>query len=435
MTALVKGTARQAMAARAVRPYGGVVALGTAGSDIASTPIGPLAPGVLPAGVRSRFVENVNGIRVHVLEAGFEGSDRPAVLLIHGFPELAFSWRRVMPQLAAAGFHVIAPDLRGYGRTDGTGVTFDEDPTPYRTLNRVLDMTALVSAFGYTSVAAVVGHDVGSAVAAWSSIVQPDIFRATVLMSTPFGGTPGLLFDTANQPRIEPAADPRDDIYEQLAQLSPPRKHFGEFYATREANGNMWRAPQGLHAFLRAYYHMKSADWERNEPHPLAASTAEEWAKLPRYYVMDLDRGMAEQVAPEMPSAAEIAANVWLPDRDLRVYVEEYERNGFQGGLQSYRLDFRGRSSVDLGLFAGRTIDQPSMFIAGKSDWGVFQVPGSLERMQGSACTEMLGVHLLEGAGHWVQQEQADQVSELLLGFLRDPAVRAQRSKAGTSDG
>jgi pimeloyl-ACP methyl ester carboxylesterase len=416
------------MAAPEVCPYGGAVALGKAGSDTASTPIGPLAPSVLTAGVRSRFVEDVNGIRVHVLEAGFERADRPAVLLLHGFPELAFSWRRVMPPLAAAGFHVIAPDLRGYGRTDGTDATFDDDPAPYRTLNRVLDMTALVSAFGYTSLAAVVGHDVGSAVAAWSSIVRPDVFRATVLMSTPFGGTPGLPFDTANRRGATRAPAPRDDIYERLAELSPPRKHFGEYYATREANGNMWRARQGLQAFLRAYYHVKSADWDGNAPRPLEARTAEEWAKLPRYYVMDLDKGMAEQVAAEMPTSAEIAANTWLPDADLCVYVEEYGRNGFQGGLQSYRLDFAGRFSAELRMFAGRTIDQPSMYIAGRSDWGVFQAPGSFERMQGSACTRMQGVHLLDGAGHWVQQEQHEQVSELLLEFLESPAVRAERS-------
>jgi len=344
------------------------------------------------------------------------------VLLVHGFPELAFSWRKVMPPLAAAGFHVIAPDLRGYGRTDGTEVKFDDDLSPFRTLNRVLDMTALVSAFGYRSLAAIVGHDVGSGVAAWSSVVRPDMFRATVLMSAPFGGTPALPFNTADQPRKPAAADSgpgTDDIYEQLARLTPPRKHYQRYYSTREANDNMWHARQGVHAFLRAYYHMKSADWKQNKPGPLKARTAEEWAKLPRYYVMDLDKGMAEQVALEMPSAAEIAGNKWLPDSDLRVYAEEYGRTGFQGGLQSYRVGSSGRFNAELGMFAGRTIDQPSMFIAGKSDWGAFQAPGSLERMQQSACTRMQGVHLLEGAGHWVQQEQAEQVTKLILEFLQ----------------
>jgi pimeloyl-ACP methyl ester carboxylesterase len=384
----------------------------------------PLSTDVLPRGVRARFVDNVNGIRMHVLDAGFTTSSgsitpRPAILLVHGFPELAYSWRKIMLPLAAAGFHVVAPDLRGYGRSGGTAVKFDDDLAPWRTLNEVTDMVALLSAMGYRSVAAVVGHDFGSPVAAWCSVARPDVFRSTVLMSAPFAGPPALPFKSADSPVSETAAVPADRIYDDLARLTPPRKHYQRYYSTRQANDNMQHAPQGLHAFLRAYYHMKSADWKRNQPAPLKARTAEEWAKLPRYYVMDLDKGMAETVAPEMPSAAEIAACKWLPDDELRVYSTEYGRTGFQGGLQSYRIGSSGRFTADLQLFAGRTIDQSSMFIAGKSDWGAYQNPGALERMKTSACTHMSGVHFVEGAGHWVQQEQPDRVSALILDFLR----------------
>ncbi|HEV3062682.1 MAG TPA: alpha/beta hydrolase [Vicinamibacterales bacterium] len=377
----------------------------------------PLGQDVLPRGVRARFVNNVNGIRMHVLEAGFEGDRRPAVLLVHGFPELAYSWRKVMPAIAAAGYHVIAPDLRGYGRSDGTDVTFDDDLSPWRTLNEVTDMVALVTAFGYRTVAAVVGHDFGSPVAAWCSVVRPDVFRSVVLMSAPFAGPPSLPFDTVDA-SAGPAA-PADRIYDDLAHLTPPRKHYQRYYSTREANDNMRKAPQGLHAFLRAYYHMKSADWKQNQPHQLAARSAEEWAKLPRYYVMDLSKGMAETVAPEMPSAAAIAACKWLPEEELRVYSGEYGRTGFQGGLQSYRIGSTPRFGAELQLFSGRTIDQPSLFIAGKSDWGAFQNPGALERMQKSACTRMSGATFVDGAGHWVQQEQPEQVSRLIVDFLR----------------
>jgi pimeloyl-ACP methyl ester carboxylesterase len=387
----------------------------------------PYSPSVLPPGIRSRFVDNGNGIRMHVLESGFETRNRPAVVLLHGFPELAFSWRRVMAPIAGAGYHVIAPDLRGYGRTSGTDVTYDEDLGPFRTLNEVRDVLGLVSAFGYRSVAAIIGHDFGSPVSAWCSVVRPDVFRSTVLMSAPFGGTPSFPFDTAD---ASPAAGaPAGDIYEQLAKLKPPRKHYQRYYATRDANRNLSSPPQGVHAFLRAYYHMKSADWKQNQPAPLKARTAEEWAKLPRYYVMDLDKGMAETVAAEMPSAAEIAANKWLPEADLEVYSTEYERTGFQGGLQGYR----GGSSQyanELLTFSGRTIDQPSMFIGGKSDWGVFQNPGAFERMQKTACTRMVGAHLVEGAGHWVQQEQPEQVTRLILAFLRDHATPQRSSGA-----
>ena len=382
-----------------------------------TAPIGPLPSSVLPPGVRSRFVDNVNGLRMHVLEAGFEKRSGRALLLVHGYPELAYSWRKQLVPLAAAGYHVFAPDLRGYGRTSGTDVKFDDDLAPFRTLNEVRDMLALVSAFGYRSVDAIIGHDFGSPVSAWCAVSRPDVFRSVVLMSAPFGGTPSLPFNTADAKSQPPPAG--DNIYEELAKLKPPRKHYQRYYATREANDNMWKAPQGVHAFLRAYYHMKSADWKQNNPHPLEARTAAEWAKMPRYYIMDLDKGMAEQVAAEMPSPAEIAANRWLPDNELRVYAEEYGRTGFQGGLQGYRGG-GSRYASEVQLFAGRTIDQPSMFIAGKSDWGAYQNPGALERMQKTACTRMLGVHFVDGAGHWVQQEQAEATTRLLLGFLRE---------------
>jgi pimeloyl-ACP methyl ester carboxylesterase len=395
--------------------------------------MGPLDQSVLPRGIRARVVNNVNGIRMHVLEAGYdasagsgpsrassrdEGGRRPAVLLVHGFPELAYSWRKVMLPIAAAGYHVIAPDLRGYGRSGGTDVKYDDDLSPWRTLNEVTDMVALMSAFGYRSVAAIVGHDFGSPVAAWSALVRPDLFRSVVLMSAPFAGPPALPFDTADRPPSSAGAA-ADTIYDDLAKLTPPRKHYQRYYSTREANGNMRDAPQGLHAFLRAYYHMKSADWKQNHPAPLAARTAVEWAKLPRYYVMELNKGMAETVAPEMPSAAAIAACAWLPDDELRVYSAEYGRTGFQGGLQSYRVGSTGRFNAELQTFSGRTIDQPSMFIAGRSDWGAYQNPGALERMQKTACTHMTAAHIVDGAGHWVQQEQPARVSALIVEFLR----------------
>lgn len=181
----------------------------------------------------------------------------------------------------------------------------------------------------------------------------------------------------------------------------------------------MWRAASGVHSFLRAYYHMKSGDWKQNIPFPLKARTASEWAKLPRYYVMDLDKGMAETVAPEMPSAAEIARCEWLTEDELTVYSEEYKRTGFQGGLQAYRVRWIGRYTSELLLFSGRTIDVPSLFIGGKSDWGVYQDPGTFEKMPKSASTRMVGSHLLDQAGHWVQQEQPEAVNQRLLAFLR----------------
>jgi pimeloyl-ACP methyl ester carboxylesterase len=384
------------------------------GQVAVNPPLQPLDPAVLPRGVRSRFVDNVNGIRMHVLECGYEAADRPGVLLLHGFPELAYSWRKVMPALAAAGFHVMAPDVRGYGRSGGADATYDDDLRPFQDLNKVRDVLALVFAFGHQSVA-VVGHDQGSSLAGWCALARPDVFRSVVMMSAPFVGAPSPQSGLANATSRSSASPDPDRIYEELAALTPPRQHYRRYYATRGANENLWHAPQGIHAFLRAYYHMKSADWKQNQPHPLAGRTAAEWAKLPRYYVMDLGKGMAETVAPEMPSAAAIAANRWLPDAELRVYSEEFGRTGFQGGLNYYRTGVDPEAPI----FAGRNIDVPATFIGGKSDWGVYQNPGALERLESTICTNYRGTHLVDGAGHWVQQEQPDQVSRLILDFLR----------------
>jgi pimeloyl-ACP methyl ester carboxylesterase len=376
----------------------------------------PLKPAVLPPGIRSRFVADINGLQMHVLEAGFAEAGRPLVLMLHGFPEIAYSWRKVMPSLAEAGFHVVAPDQRGYGRTTGWDADFDGDLAQYRLLNAVRDALGLVAALGYGSVAAVVGHDFGASVAAWCAVVRPDVFRSVALMSAPFAGPPELPFDTDKNPP-QPSTGP--SIHEALAALPRPRKHYQWYYSTRPANNEMWHCPQGVHAFLRAYFHHKSADWKENRPHRLASWSAGELAKMPTYYIMDLDDDMPAGVAKAMPSAAEIAACRWLPDEELAVYSAEYQRNGFQGGLNWYRARTTGRYDAELQLFSGRTIDVPSLFVSGKSDWGVYQRPGSFERMQGTACTQMLGCHLIDGAGHWVQQEQPEAVSRLLTDFLR----------------
>jgi len=373
-----------------------------------------MIPLPLPDGIRSRQIDGVNGLRMHALEAG--DPSRPAVLLLHGFPELAYSWRHVMLPLAAAGFHVIAPDQRGYGRTTGWSADYDADLAPFGLLNLVRDMLGLLAACGHGGVAAVVGHDFGSPVAAWCALVRPDVFRSVVLMSAPFPGPPSL-------PESAGAARPAGDIHADLAALDPPRRHYQWWYSTREAAGDLDRPAQGLPAFLRAYYHMKSADWPANRPFPLQGWNAAELAKLPEYYVMRADRGMAATVAPAMPRHDA----PWLTDAELAVYAGEYARTGFQGGLNWYRGRTTGQFESALQLYAGRTIDVPSLFIAGAQDWGIHQTPGALTRMQGEACTRMQGCHLIDGAGHWVQQEKAAAVARLLVAFCRDvsaPTVR-----------
>jgi len=378
-----------------------------------------LPSSVLPPGVRARILPGINGLDIHVLEAGFETKGRPAVMLLHGFPELAYSWRKVLPALGAAGYHAIAPDHRGYGRTTGWDADYDGDLASFRFTNLLRDAIGVLLALGHRSAEAVVGHDFGASIASYAALVRPDLFKRMVLMSAPFGGLPALPYDTADKPA---SAGAPPDVHAALAALPRPRKHYQWYYSTRPANANIWQARQGVHDFLRAYYHHKSADWKANKPFPLKGWIAEELAKMPTYYVMDLADGMAETVAKEMPTPAEIASNAWLPDRELRVYSAEYTRTGFQGGLNAYRVRTTGRFGAEHEIYSGRTIDVPATFISGRSDWGIYQNPGAIDRMQKTACTRMKEIHLIEGAGHWVQQEQPDEVNRLLLQFLKTPA-------------
>lgn len=377
-----------------------------------AAPLEPLDTALLPVGVRARIVPGVNGLDVHLLEAGHERPGAPLVLLLHGFPELAWSWRKVVPVLAAAGYHVVAPDLRGYGRTTGCDTSFHGDVRGFRMFNLVVDALCLVRALGRERVHAVVGHDFGSPLAAWCALTRPDVFPAVVLMSAPFAGAPPLdAFDTAKG---------AVDLHLALAALERPRKHYQWYYSTPDADAHLRDCPQGVHAFLRAYYHHKSADWPGNRPEPLRGRTAGDLARLPTYYVMDLHEDMAATVAPHLPAPAQVAACEWLTEAELAVYAAEFERTGFQGGLQWYRCATSPAIAAELRLFAGRRIEVPALFVAGRQDWGVYQRPGDFERMQSHALADLRGCHLVDGAGHWVQQEQADRVNELLLEFLGD---------------
>jgi len=369
----------------------------------------------LPIGIRSRRIDNNNGVTLHILEAGFETPGKPCVVLLHGFPELAYSWRNQLLPLARAGFHVVAPDLRGYGLSAVAPVNFADDLLPYSVLNRVSDVLGLVRALGYEKVAAVVGHDWGGPTAQWCARVRPDIFQSVVSMSTPFRRAPRLPLGSADS---HGPVEPEIDIQKDLAALPRPRKHYFWYSASQPANNDMWHAPQGVHELLRELFYFKSADWKGNKPFPLKSWTASELAKMPTYYIMDLDKGIAATMAAERPSKAEIAACKWMTEADLRVYSTEFNRTGFQGGLNYYRVDMDTRFDGDLNSFAGRTIDVPSCYIGGDSEWAVYQSPGTFEAMH-NVCTRLLGVHLVTGAGHSLAEEQPEQVNRLLLEFLR----------------
>ena len=214
-------------------------------------------------------------------------------------------------------------------------------------------------------------------------------------------------------------------MHRDLAALPRPRKHYQWYYSTRQANADMHRAPQGVHDFLRGYYHHKSADWKDNKPYSAAGLDRQRAGKAAdllrdgsgQRHGRDRRRGNAVSAKPSPPTT-------WLPDSELAFYSAEYARTGFQGGLQWYRCGTSGEFIAELQTWSGRTIDVPSCFISGQQDWGTYQRPGVFEAMQKTACTNMIGCHLIDGAGHWVQQEQPAEVSRLLLAFLQRAAAK-----------
>jgi len=361
----------------------------------------PLAADVLPPAIEARVVHTAQNLDMHYLSAG--DPSHPVLLLLHGFPELAFSWRKVMPGLAAAGYYVIAPDQRGYGRTTGWPDGYDVDLNPYHMPSLVLDQLALLAALEVEQVHGVIGHDFGSPVAAWCALIRPDVFTRLVMMSAPFAGPPGF------------SGGRGGELDQALAALTPPRRHYQWYYATRSANGDLLGAIQGLETFLAQYYYLKSGLWAGNTPHSLPGWETAALAVMPGYYIMPRSKTMAEVVAADASGEDLGALSGWLPRPELEVYASEFSRTGFQGGLNWYRAALSQAGMRSLRLYSGVRIEVPATFLAGSRDWGMYQSPGALNAMAERACRHLMGCHVVDGAGHWVQQEQPERVVELLL--------------------
>jgi pimeloyl-ACP methyl ester carboxylesterase len=281
----------------------------------------PYGNGTLPAGVRARLIPNVNGLTVNILEAGFETPGRPLVL----FPNLAYSWRKVMPALGAAGYYAVAPDCRGFGRTTGWDNSWDADPQPFLALNMVRDQIALVYALGYRSTAMMVGHDQGSLMASLGALIRPDMFPRLTLIGGGGGGVPSFPFNTANGAPVPTPEYTSAELDAEYANLNPPRRGYQDYWASPEADRDMKDVPQGMTNFFRAFYYMKSADFPGNQNlQPLhavhtAKEAAEQNARIPEYYVMRRGRSMPATVAAVMPDAAYIKACKWLTEPECEV--------------------------------------------------------------------------------------------------------------------
>lgn len=344
--------------------------------------------------ITSKFIDDVNGLRVHYLECG-EG---PVIVLLHGFPELAFSWRKIMPLLADAGYRVIAPDQRGYGLTTGWHAD-DAHFRDFRQVNLVHDVIAFCHRLNISRIHALVGHDFGSPVAGFTALMRPDMVQRLICMSTPFSGVPALDFHG-------PA--PHQILDKALAGLQPPRKHYQWYYSGDTAAQDLAEAGQGLANFLRGYYYLKSGDKPDSVPSVLTSSSPDEYAKLPGYYIMCRELTMPMVVEQALGGLDIDTLNecAWLSPAELGVYVSAFSETGFQGALNWYRCVTDVKLLADLGVFSGAALAMPMAFVAGDKDWGVWQSPGALEQMESSAPDRFMGATLVDGAGHWVQQEQ-----------------------------
>lgn len=351
-----------------------------------------LPPLPLPPGVSSRYVDctTSHSLVFHILESlpdlKSSGAKPKLVLLCHGFPDLAYSWRKMLPLLSSQGYHAVAFDQRGFGRTFSRKPLTESSFSP---LALIRDTVALVQALGYTSVSCVVGHDFGAVPASLCALARPDMFHCLVLMSHPSKGPPQLPFNTSpsyGEPSAAPPPPP-PPMDEALAALPRPRKPYKWYYCEPSSNAEMtYPAGVHLHTFLRGYFHLKSADWDGNHPHRLEGWTSTELEKMPRYYVMDLADTMRQAVARDMeaedPQTVASRSSRWLPDAELAVYVQEYGRTTFQGGLNWYKVLTQPEMAAEMEVWSGMKIPIPTVLICGKGDWGTYQVPGALEAME-----------------------------------------------------
>lgn len=318
-------------------------------------------------GPRLRTVQ-LPGLRMRVAEQG--GTGAPLVILCHGFPESWRSWRHQLAALAAEGWHAVAPDMRGYGGTDAPA-----DPAQYTMLHHAGDLVALVKALGHTQ-AVLVGHDWG-APAVWNAaLLRPDIFRAVAGL--------GVLY-TPPSPV---------DLLTACERLGMQRFYMQYFQAPGVAEAELEADPE---ATLRRVWFSMSGDGPGT---PVAGVLA------PGAGFLD--------ATTEPPAALP----PWLDAADLRATAEDFRRTGFTGGLNWYRAI--RRNAELLAPWHGARLHQPSLFIAGERD-DVLAFPGVRERLADPQrhLPGLRGCHLLAGAGHWVQRERAEEVSGLLVGFLR----------------
>ncbi|MGW5126933.1 alpha/beta fold hydrolase [Streptomyces sp. NPDC004069] len=317
------------------------------------------------ADLRHRTIEAPAG-RLHLVEQG----TGPLVLLVHGFPESWYSWRRQLPALAAAGYRAVALDVRGYGRSSTPAAT-----DAYRMLDLVEDNVALVRALGEER-AVVVGHDWGSNIAAASALLHPEVFHAVGLLSVPYA----------------PPGGPRPtDVFAQMGGDE-------EFYVSyfQEPGRAEAEMEPDVRGWLAGFYAALSADTMPAQDEPDPHFVARTGGRLRDRFPGD-----------KLPT--------WLTEDDLDVYAGEFERTGMTGALNRYRT--MDRDWEDLAPYRGAPIKQPSLFIGGALDASTTWMADAIDAYP-ATLPGLTSTHILDGCGHWIQQERPEEVNRLLTAWL-----------------
>ena len=358
--------------------------------------------------IKKKTLKEINGLNIFFLECGKRSHKKTDIILfLHGFPELSYSFRHLMLLFAKKGYYCVAPDQRGYGETT-LSKNFKDKIINYSIFNLTKDIHDLIVKLGFKKVN-IVGHDFGSYVAGYFSILYPQLTKSLSLMSMPFEGTP------SQKTRFDHKL-----INKKLNIIKPARKHYQIYFSNKTANRNMTDCKQGVFNFLRAYYHFKSFDYKDNKPHKLKSISPQELIKMPEYYIMRKSLGMAQTVKKYMPNKREIESCQWMTNKDLKVYSDSFIKNSFKAPLNWYKmmLDEKEKKSI-LNFKLPNFSTVPVIFLAGTADWGVYQKPGQLENMK-KFFKKFFGFILIKKAGHWVQQEKPKETFQAIYNFYKE---------------
>lgn len=307
---------------------------------------------------------------MHIAEVGTAG---PLVIMCHGFPELWYTWRHQLTALAEAGYHAVAPDQRGYGRTDIPPRIED-----YNIFQLVGDIVGLVNALGEKQ-AIVIGHDWGSTVASHCVLLRPDIFQAVIQISVPY--LPRGRGRIPLTERMKKAYG--NEIFYQV-MFQEPGKVDAEIFEI------------GAYAFMRGFLYTLSAN-----PPP-----EKRW----QFTYRPGEKFTSHIVLPDkLPD--------WLTEEDVEYFGREYAKTGITGGLNWYRNIDRNWELTP--FLDGAKILQPTLFIAGESDAVIRMYAKAVDAMEKNV-PDLKGKIILPNAGHWVNQEKATDVNQLILNFLKD---------------